>query len=188
MLAIYSVEQVCTELITPTLWEVGQRWEQGLITVTIEHFASAFFHGLLTNLLHVTPTSQLNPLVITCCAPGEVHELALLMLSLFLRRAGLRVAYLGQNIETESLLQTVRQLSPALICVSLTLIPYLEAVIELGQKLQELPPPRPILIFGGQVFKQHPDLITLVPGVYIDGDMQTIIAQVKQLAFRQKAN
>jgi MerR family transcriptional regulator, light-induced transcriptional regulator len=188
MLAIYSVEQVCTELITPTLWEVGQRWEQGLITVTTEHFASAFFHGLLTNLLHVTPTSQLNPLVITCCAPGEVHELALLMLSLFLRRAGLRVAYLGQNIETESLLQTVRQLSPALICVSLTLIPYLEAVIELGQKLQELPPPRPILIFGGQVFKQHSDLITLVPGVYIDGDMQTIIAQVKQLAFRQKAN
>jgi DNA-binding transcriptional MerR regulator len=185
MLAIYSVEQVCTELITPALWEIGQRWERGLITVTTEHFASAFFHGLLTNLLHVTPTSHLNPLVIACCAPGEVHELALLMLSLLLRRAGIRVAYLGQNIETESLLQTVRQLSPVLICVSVTLIPFLEAVIELGQKVQELPPPRPILIFGGQVFKQHPDLMTLVPGVYIDGDMQTIIAQVKQLAFRQ---
>src|SRR6202165_5006946 len=150
MLAIYPIEQVCTELITPILWEIGQRWEQGLITVSTEHFSSAFFHGWLTNLLHAMPTNPTNPLVIACCAPGELHELAALMLSLLLRRAGLRVTYLGQSIETESLLQTVRQLSPALLCVSVTLISSLEAVIELGQKVQELPPPRPVLIFGGQ--------------------------------------
>ena len=170
MLAIYPIEQVCTELSTPTLWEIGQLWEQGLITVSIEHFASAFFHGWLTNLLHAMPTSHTNPLVIACCAPGELHELAPLILSLLLRRAGLHVAYLGQSIETESLLQTARQLSPALICVSVTLISSLEAVIELGQKLQELPPPRPVLIFGGQAFEQRADLIAQVPGVYVDGD------------------
>src|SRR6266568_2848806 len=139
MLAIYPIEQVCNELITPTLWEIGRLWKQGLITVSIEHFASAFFHGLLTNLFHAMPTSNTDPLVIACCAPGEVHELAPLMLSLLLRRAGLRVAYLGQSIETAGLLQTVRQLSPALICVSLTLTAFLEAVIELGRKLQEIP-------------------------------------------------
>ena len=182
MLAIYPIEQVCTGLITPTLWEIGRLWEQGLITVSVEHFASAFFHSLLTNLLHVTPTNNTNPLVIACCAPGEVHELAPLMLSLLLRRAGLRVAYLGQSIETEGLLQTIRQLSPVLICVSVTLISYLEAVVDLGQKLQELPPPRPAFIFGGQAFEQHADLIARVPGVYVDGDMQTIITRLRQMA------
>jgi DNA-binding transcriptional MerR regulator len=185
MLAIYPIEQVCTELITPTLWEIGQLWEQGLITVAIEHFASAFFHGWLTNLLHAMPTSQTNPLVIACCAPGELHELAPLMLSLLLRRAGLRVAYLGQSIETESLLQTVRQLSPVLLCVSVTLISSLEAVAELGQKVQELPPPRPVLVFGGQAFEQRADLIARVPGVYVDGDMQTIITQLSRMALQQ---
>jgi DNA-binding transcriptional MerR regulator len=184
MLAIYQVEQVCTELITPTLWEIGHLWEGGLITVSIEHFASAFFHGWLTNLLHAMPTSNTNPLVIACCAPGELHELAPLMLSLLLRRAGLRVAYLGQSIETESLLQTVRQLSPALICVSVTLISFLEAVIELGQKVQELPPPRPKLILGGQAFEQRPDLIAQVPGVYVEGDMQTITTQLRRMVFQ----
>jgi len=188
MLAIYPIEQVCTELITPTLWEIGQLWEQGLITVTIEHFASAFFHGWLTNLLHVMPTSNTNPLVIACCAPGELHELAPLMLSLLLRRAGLRVVYLGQSIETESLLQTARQLSPALICVSVTLISFLEAVTELGQKLQELPHPRPVLIFGGQAFGQRADLIAQVPGVYLDADLQTIITQLRRMAFQQVEN
>src|SRR6202011_1176551 len=163
MLAIYPIEQVCTELITPTLWEVGHLWEQGLITVAIEHFASAFFHGWLTNLLHAMPTNHMNPLVIACCAPGELHELAPLMLALLLRRAGLHVAYLGQSIETEGLLQTVRQLAPALLCVSVTRISSLEAVAELGRKVQELPPPRPTLIFGGQAFEQHTDLVAQVP-------------------------
>jgi DNA-binding transcriptional MerR regulator len=88
MLAVYPIEQVCTELITPTLWEIGRLWEQRLISVSIEHFASAYFHGWLTNLLHTMPTSHTNPLVIACCAPGELHELAPLMLSLLLRRAG----------------------------------------------------------------------------------------------------
>jgi methanogenic corrinoid protein MtbC1 len=97
----------------------------------------------------------------------------------------LHVAYLGQSIETEGLLQTARKLSPALICVSVTLISALEAVVELGQKLQELPPPHPALIYGGQVFEQHADLIAQVSGVYVDGDMQIIITQLRRMAFKQ---
>ena len=185
IVAVYSIEQVCAELIKPTLWEIGRLWEQGLITVSIEHFASAFFHGWLTNLLHVTPYSNTSPLVIACCAPGEEHELAPLMLSLLLRRAGLRVAYLGQSIETAGLLQTARQLSPALICVSLTLTSFLEAVIELGRKLQEIPPPRPLFIFGGQAFEQHADVIARVPGVYVNGAIPTIISELRRMAFQQ---
>jgi MerR family transcriptional regulator, light-induced transcriptional regulator len=188
MLAIYPIEHVCTELITPTLWEVGRLWEQGLIPVSVEHFASAFFYGWLSNLLHAMPPSHTHPLVITCCAPGELHELAPLMLALLLRRAGLHVAYLGQSIETEGLLQTARQLSPALLCVSVTRISSLEAVTELAQKVQELPPPRPTLIFGGQAFEQHTDLVAQVPGVYLGGDMQTIIIRLRQMALRQSGD
>ena len=185
IVAVYSIEQVCSELIKPTLWEIGRLWEQGVITVSIEHFASAFFHGWLTNLLHVTPYSNTSPLVIACCAPGEEHELAPLMLSLLLRRVGLRVAYLGQNIETAGLLRTVQQLSPALICVSLTLTSFLEAVIELGRKLQELPPQRPLFIFGGQAFEQHANVIARVPGVYMNGAIPTIIPELRRMAFQQ---
>lgn len=186
LLAVHPIEQICTDLVTPTLWEIGRRWEQGLITVSIEHFASVFFHGLLTNLLHATPVSNAKPLVITCCAPGEGHELAPLMLSLLLRRAGLRVAYLGQSIEIAGLLKTAVQLSPALICVSATLTAYQDAVLDLGQQLSELPPPRPIFIFGGQAFERHPDdLPTRLSGVHMQGDLQSITAQIKQIALQQ---
>ena len=180
-LAVYPLEQLCAELIKPVLWEVGRLWEQGYITVSIEHFASAFFRGLLTNLFHAMPPVGTGRLIITCCAPGEEHELAALMLSLLLRRAGLHVAYLGQSIEINGLLQTIRQLSPALICISATLVSCLHAVTDLGEKLQQLPPPRPTLIFGGQAFEQHTDVIARVSGVYLDGELQLVVPRLKRM-------
>ncbi len=182
MLAIHPVEQVCAKLITPTLWDVGLLWEQGKITVSVEHFASAFFRGILTNLLHVTPDSGTGPLVIVCCAPGEAHEMAPLMLALLLRRASMHVVYLGQSIETSGLLDTIRQMTPTLICVSLTLPEYLDALIDLGNKVQELPSPRPIFAFGGHAFDEHEEIISQVPGIHLNGDLISIVAQLRSIA------
>ena len=151
MMAIYPVEQVCTELIVPTLWQIGELWEEGKITVSVEHFASAFFRGLLTNLFQITPGPNTGALVLVCCAPGEAHELAPLMLALFLRRAGVRVVYLGQSIEIAGLVKTIRQLAPVLVCVSLTMPAYLASLVDLARQVQDIPPPRPIFAFGGQV-------------------------------------
>jgi len=181
MLAIYPLDQVCTELITPTMWQIGQLWADGVITVSIEHFACNFFRALLTNLFHVTPIVTKGPTAVVCCAPGEPHELAPLMLSLFLRRSGIRVVYLGQNIEIEGLLQSVRKLSPALLCVSLTMPTYLSAVIDLSHQVQELPRPRPVFAFGGQVFAYNTQVISQIPGVYLNGDLNTTVTQLHDM-------
>jgi DNA-binding transcriptional MerR regulator len=184
ILAISPIEQVCSDLIAPTLWEIGKLWEHGEVTVSVEHFASAFFHSLLTSLFHSMPANEANPLVIACCAPGEQHELGLLMLSLLLRRAGLRVTYLGQSIETAGLLQTIKQLAPALVCLSATMQSCLEAMIHLGQQVEELASPRPLLIFGGQLFERQADLAAQVPGVYLHGELPTIVTQLRGVAFQ----
>ena len=181
MLAIYPLDQVCAELITPTMWQIGQLWADGVITVSVEHFASNFFRALLSNLMHVMPITTSAPTAIVCCAPGEPHELAPLMLALFLRRSGIRVVYLGQNIETEGLLQSVRKLSPALVCVSLTMPAYLSAVIDLAHQMEMLPQPRPIFAFGGQVFAYNTHVIPQIPGVYLNGDLQTTVTQLHNM-------
>ena len=181
MLAIYPLDQVCTDLITPTMWQIGQLWADGAITVSVEHFASNFFRALLTNLFHVTPIVTKGPMIIVCCAPGEPHELAPLMLALFLRRSGLRVVYLGQNIETEGLLQSIHKLAPALVCVSLTMPAYLSAVIDLSHQVEKLPQPRPIFAFGGQVFAYNAHVIPQIPGVYLNGELKTVVAQLHDM-------
>ena len=181
VLSIYTIEQACTDLIAPTMWQIGKMWEVGTITVSAEHFASGFFRGLLTNLLHVSPSSNAGPLVIVCCAPGEAHELAPLMLALFLRRAGTRVAYLGQSIEAAGLLQTIKQIAPTLICVSLSIPAYLATLIELARQVQELPLPRPFFVFGGQVFVHYPHLIPQVPGIHLGGELKKSTAQLQRM-------
>lgn len=181
MLAVYPVEQVCAELVAPTLWEIGRLWEEGKLTVAVEHFASGIFRGVLTNLLYVTPTPVDGPLVFVCCSPGEAHELAVLMLALILRRSGMRVAYLGQSIEIEGLLHIIRQMAPALVCVSLTMPAYMASLVDLARCIQDLPEPRPHFVFGGQVFTQYAHLISQVPGIYLDGDLNTITAGIRRL-------
>lgn len=181
MMAVYPVEQVCTELIAPLMWQIGQLWEEGKISVSVEHFASCFFRGLLANLLHITPGPVAGPLVLVCCAPGEAHELAPLMLALFLRRAGVRIVYLGQSIEITGLLQTIKQLAPTFICISLTMPAYLASLIDLARQVQEMPSPRPLLAFGGQVFVHYTHLISQVPGVYLSGGLKNSVAELRRL-------
>ncbi len=181
MLAVYPVEQVCTELIVPALWQIGRLWEEGKITVSVEHFASMFFRGLLTNLLHATPASNNGPLVIVCCAPGEPHEIAPLMVALFLRRLRMRVIFLGQSIETAGLLHTIQQLTPVMVCISLTLPIYLSPLIDLARQIQALPTPHPIFAFGGQVFSHYNHLINQIPGIYLDGSLVEAVAEVERL-------
>jgi DNA-binding transcriptional MerR regulator len=188
MLTIYPVEQVCTDLITPTLWQIGQLWANGQLSVSVEHFASNFFRALLTNLFHVTPGPREGPLTITCCAPGEPHELAALMLSLFLRRQHTRVAYLGQSIEINGLIHTIRKLSPALVCISLTMPAYLPALTQLATQIQQMSVPRPIFSFGGQVFAHYAQAIPQIPGVYLNGDLKDIVAKLHTMIIKCSEN
>ncbi len=180
MLAVYPVEQVCMELITPTMWQIGQLWAEGQLTVPIEHFASNVFRALLTNLYRAASSPAAGPLIIVCSAPGEPHELAPLMLALFLRRTGMRVVYLGQSIETSGLLQIIKQVVPALLCISLTLPAYLPALIDMATQICAMSSP-PLFTFGGQVFSYYPSIVQHIPGTYLYGDLRECVVQLNEM-------
>ncbi|GER87439.1 MerR family transcriptional regulator [Dictyobacter vulcani] len=187
MLSFYSVEQVCSDLIVPTLWDIGRLWAEGSVTVSVEHFASNFFRAVLTNMFHMTRGPLTGPIILACCAPGEPHELSMLMLSLLLRRHGMRVVYLGQSIETTGLVHTVKKLEPVIVCISLTLPAYMPALMGLGRQLQSLPGKPPAFVFGGQAFMHFPHPEQLIPeGIYLNGDLQEIMTKIQLIMSEQK--
>jgi methanogenic corrinoid protein MtbC1 len=190
MLSIYPVEQICTALIAPTMFQVGQLWAEKRLSVSEEHFASNFFRALLTNLFHVTPGPLSGPYALVCCAPGEAHEMGALMLALFLRRRGVRVVYLGQSIETAGLLRTIRQRMPALVCVSLTMPAYFPAFISLSRQIQAMPQPRPIFAFGGLFFSQslYTDMGVQIPGICMNGDLGAHADHLRALLLERSEN
>ncbi len=178
--AIYPVEDICLYLFVPALARIGQMWQDGEVTVTVEHFASALIRGQLESLFRSAPASDGGPLTLVGCAPGELHELGSLMLALFLRRAALRVVYLGQSIELENLISTIGTARPACVLLSAALRSQAEALVGVGQRLASLGTERPVFYFGGQAFVAEPSLVERIQGVYLGLDAHAAAQEIKR--------
>lgn len=182
--AIYSIEDVCLSLFAPTLARLGQLWRAGQLTVTTEHFASSLIRERLASLFRSAPMTDDAPLALVGCAPGELHELGPLMLALFLRRAGLRVVYLGQSVELESLVATIEAAgsasAPVSVLLSAALRPQAETLIEVGRRLAALRPRQPLFFFGGQAFTREPDLVKRVQGAYLEMEAPNAAQEIKR--------
>ncbi len=116
--AVHSPDRVLMELIVPAQHAIGDRWHDGMLPVTAEHFASNVFRRRICALLAQMPVASLGPLAVLACVPGEEHDLALLMLALFLRWRGLRTLYLGANVPTGYLLDCLRETHASALCLS----------------------------------------------------------------------
>jgi DNA-binding transcriptional MerR regulator len=165
--ALYPVDVVAEEIITPTLIEIGERWHRGEASIVQEHFATAFLRRRLTALFHAYPQPLAGPMAITGSGPSEWHDVGILLVSLNLRRHGWRVIYLGQNVPADHLLREVRKLRPDMVCLSAATSESAKALGEVYALVAELPEPKPRLVFGGRAFNVHPELREHFDGVQI---------------------
>src|SRR6201999_3723609 len=94
--ALHGVDATLEEILTPLLATVGDRWERGEISVAEEHFLSETVRSRLGHLLADTGGGVRGSAVLAC-APGEQHELGLMMVAIGLRRDGWKIFYLGAN-------------------------------------------------------------------------------------------
>jgi DNA-binding transcriptional MerR regulator len=116
LLANFSVEMVLRDVILAELRDLGDRWERGEATVAEEHFFSNVLHGRLLGLARGWDQGY-GPRAILACAPGEAHDLSLIIFGIALRRLGWRITFLGSNTPADSLMSAVRSLAPALVVV-----------------------------------------------------------------------
>ena len=116
--ARHPADAVLTGLITPALVAIGERWARGGLGVSAEHFASNILRRRLFALLGQQPPVGEAPLVVLACVPGELHELGLLMLAVFLRWAGARIVYLGADVPVDDLIRCLHDTGAAAVCLS----------------------------------------------------------------------
>ena len=110
------LETVLGEVILPYLRELGDRWERGEASVADEHFASNLLRGRLLGLARGWDQGA-GPRALLACAPGEQHDLALIVFGLALRERGWRITFLGPDTPFDSLAEAARTLEPAAVVV-----------------------------------------------------------------------
>jgi DNA-binding transcriptional MerR regulator len=144
LLASFLLDTVLAEVVLPYLRDLGDRWEQGSASVAQEHFASNLLRARLAALARGWEAGG-GPRALLACAPGELHDLPLLIFGLALRARGWRIVYLGADTPGESLLDASRELDPALVVVSAVLRSrFRRAAPELATVAEE----RPLAVAG----------------------------------------
>ena len=149
----------------------GRALAPGGITPAVEHFATALVRRRLEQLSAILETGSGRPLVVMGAAPGEQHEIGVLIMGLFLRRRGLRVIYLGADVSLDAVQEISSRLRPDLLCLSASGTEAAEALRQVGLTLAGLDPPGPRLVFGGRAFEDDPALARGIAGTYLGGDL-----------------
>ena len=119
LLSDYTVETVLRDVLLPYLRRLGERWASGEVSVAHEHFASNLLRGRLTSLARGWGNGH-GPTAVLACAPGEQHDLPLLMLGITLSRLGWRIVYLGVDTPLDVLGPVAAGGRPDLIVLTLT--------------------------------------------------------------------
>lgn len=114
LIATLSLEAAAREVILPYLRELGERWERGEVSVAQEHFAAIVLRARLLGLARGWDRG-IGPRAVLACAPGERHELGLIVFGLLLRQHGWRITYLGADTPLDTLAAVAQQLSPAAV-------------------------------------------------------------------------
>ncbi|NUU59768.1 MerR family transcriptional regulator [Paenibacillus agri] len=147
--SLFGYEAMVHQVLVPVLVMVGDAWEKGNATVAQEHYITHMVTNRFYQFFHVFPVDEHLPKVLAFCPAGEHHQVGLLLFSLFLRKNGVEVIYLGANTPEEGVMTMLgQQSSIGAICLSVTnpeLLPYTE---ELIRRLQQKCPEAAFIVGG----------------------------------------
>ena len=155
-------------VISPMLYEIGEKWERGGLSVEAEHRFTAFSQKVLRlveariNTARATPIAANAILVFLMNAPGNRHELAVRILSMWLKSQGAKVRIFKDNVRPDSLMRNIATQRPRYLLISMALIEQRGGVAEIARAIQALPRDiRPRTIVGGYPVKSG--LISSIP-------------------------
>lgn len=162
-----SALDLYTQLFSNSLYEVGHRWEAGLVSVAQEHLASLIIEDLMGLVFAQTSLpARLRRRAIVFCGADELHQIGGRMVADSLEALGWDAAFLGANTPTKDLVQMVENRNPELVAVSVTLEKNLEKAVETLQALRQIGPDL-ILLAGGQAVQRNLERFSQYPGLNV---------------------
>jgi methanogenic corrinoid protein MtbC1 len=164
-------------VIFPALRATGREWERGRLTPAHEHFLAELIRSRIAAAVAGTPEPAAEaPTVLLACPEDERHDIGLAGLWLLLRRAGIRVCYLGADVPTEDLVTATDRLQPMAVCLAATAS---AALPMLGIAARAIIASRlPVQLFVGGAAIDAVSSVLEVPGVRLPPVMGDAVALV----------
>jgi len=179
ILANHSLETVAVRLFPQVIRQLETHWHNGKANLLAQHYAITTLRSQLISMVNAT-SCEGGPKALLTCAPGDQHEIGLLLLALSLRRRGYAVIYLGPHMTTTEFKEVVDAVKPQLICFSAATVQSAEALGLFSRQLQTTINGA-TLTFGGTAFNQRPDLIPKISGLYLGDTIENAVVKIQEL-------
>lgn len=174
--ALYPVELVCMEVLQRGVVDIGERWYRGEVSVQQEHFASGLVLRRLEALIAASPTPTRTEKIVVGCPAQEEHVMAALMTTLFLRRHGWEVIYLGANVPLVDLEKAVISTKARLVILIASQLHTAANLFEASLALRDA---GISLAFAGSIFSKQAGLIKVIPGYYLGNRLERVVQEVE---------
>ena len=145
----HGLEATFDDVLIPALTLAGQERMEGHISQENQHFIVEITRGLIKDLGNrfIKPRTKPRLRILGICAPGEVHDLGLLMLLELLRHSGAAANLIDQTTPG-GVRDFLKRYAPDMVCLSCTMTECLPAAAELVRGIK-LDSPGLVVIGGG---------------------------------------
>lgn len=155
-----GLRQIWLRVFQDSQYEVGRLWQTNQISVAQEHYCTAATQMIMSRLYNqVFSAPRKGYVLVTACAPREIHELGIRMLADVFEMEGWDTYHLGANTPVAALVDFVAQRQPHLVGLSATMTFHLEGVATIIEALRAKKETHGLtIIVGGRAFNREPGL------------------------------
>lgn len=149
-----------------SLYEVGELWERGRITVADEHLATAMTESMISRVYPVLfKAPHVGRSAVVSCVANEYHQIGGKMVADTFELNGWDSYYLGANTPVGGLLELVKKKSPDVVALSAAVYCGLDTLMNALDALKTNVPNVTVWV-GGQAFRWGgTDQLAAFPGV-----------------------
>jgi methanogenic corrinoid protein MtbC1 len=145
------------KLLKPVMHKIGEMWEQGKLDVATEHActntASSLIKVINEQISHSNATRSHYKILI-CTPEGELHSLVCNIIESLLLSKGFKVYNISPSVPSESIIDYIRNIEPAIILISVTITDNLKTAERLIKKIH-LKFHKICIIAGGSAFNNN---------------------------------
>ncbi len=178
---IYSLRDAFYEALAPALARIGARYRETPEAIAQEHFLSAFARERLSaSLAGLRPLHQ-SARVLCACAPGDAHDIMLMLLTLEIGLEGVSTLYLGADMPSVALERAMHRSGVRVVALSATLDLPKEDLARSAKRLAAMRKP-PLLVVGGPGALREPDWLRAKGIGLLPADAREAAAMIVALA------
>jgi len=152
-----GIRDIYSRIFEPVLKRTGDLWLLNRITIDQEHFISTATETCMGKLMAPVKGESSAFVFAAAAAAGELHTIGLRMIVDFMRLEQWETHFLGSNVATHNIVQSVIRLKPHLLALSASMSYNVEPLQRIIAEIRCSNEAVKIIV-GGQAFNHSPDL------------------------------